>query len=398
MITFLVFLLILSVLVLIHEAGHFFVAKKFGIKVEEFGWGMPPRLWGKKIGETIYSINWLPIGGFVKLYGEDEAGAGKVDLESPKKKVKKSDLDRAFFTRPVWQRAAVVVAGVVMNVLLAALIYYVFLGISGFKTELPLVTDHTFVGVNQTTKIDSIIARTVVPGSPAEEAGLSSCSKDFCAQFTEVNGKPFETPESFIDTVKQNAGEKVSFTIVNLATGEIEEKFITPRVDPPEGEGALGIGLEGSSVAVLSYDTPFQRLFSGFIHPYNLMAYQFDILGELINKSIAEKDAAPVSNAVSGPVGIFVVTGEVLKTPDFTDRVLNLLNLAGLLSISLAFFNILPIPALDGGRLFFILIEGITGKKVNERVETLIHTVGMAVLLALVALISFKDIAQFILK
>src|SRR2546430_12793425 len=105
--TALVFLLILSVLVLIHEAGHYFVAKKFGIKVEEFGFGLPPRLWGKKIGETIYSINWLPIGGFVKLFGEDEAGSGKISLKSSQPKT--GNLKRAFFARPVWQRALVVV-------------------------------------------------------------------------------------------------------------------------------------------------------------------------------------------------------------------------------------------------------------------------------------------------
>ena len=166
MLTALVFLLILSILVLIHEAGHFFVAKKFGIKVEEFGYGLPPRAWGKKIGETIYSINWLPIGGFVKLYGEDEAGSGSVKM--PKSKQPKKDLDRAFFTRPVWQRAAVVVAGVVMNVVLGVVIYYLFMGLSGFKTELPLLGDYKFFGVNQQVREDVFIT-DVADGSPAKE-------------------------------------------------------------------------------------------------------------------------------------------------------------------------------------------------------------------------------------
>src|SRR3990167_7134311 len=107
LITILVFIIILSVLVLIHELGHFLVAKKFGIKVEEFGFGFPPRVWGKKIGETLYSINLLPIGGFVKLYGEDEAGSGRIkQVASSKKPV--ADLERAFFARPIWQRALVV--------------------------------------------------------------------------------------------------------------------------------------------------------------------------------------------------------------------------------------------------------------------------------------------------
>lgn len=398
MITLLVFLLILSVLVLIHEAGHYFVAKKLGIKVEEFGWGMPPRAWGKKIGETIYSINWLPIGGFVKLYGEDEAGAGRVDLDSVKHKVGKSDLKRAYFARPVWQRAAVVVAGVVMNVLLAALIYYVFLGLSNFKTEIPLLTDHTFVGVNQQNQVNSLLIRDVQENSPAAQAGMKPCTETYCFEVSEINGKDFETVDSFKKTIEENAGKEVVLSGMNLAAQEPLEFAVTPRVNPDPSEGALGIVFDGTQKAILSYDTPAQKLLSGFTHPYNLMTYQFSILGKLINVSIAEKTVEPVGNAVSGPVGIFVVTGEVLKTPDVMDRVLNLLNLAGLLSISLAFFNILPIPALDGGRLFFILIEAVTGKKVNERIETMIHTVGMAILLGLIVLVTFKDVSQFFFK
>jgi regulator of sigma E protease len=121
-VTALVFLLILSILVLIHEFGHFLVAKKFGIRVEEFGYGFPPRVWGKKIGETLYSINLLPIGGFVKLYGEDEAGAGRIGKGKHPVESAKKDLHRAFFARPAWQRALVVVAGVLMNVALAVVI------------------------------------------------------------------------------------------------------------------------------------------------------------------------------------------------------------------------------------------------------------------------------------
>jgi len=147
-ITILVFLLILSVLVLIHEAGHFFVARKFGIKVEEFGFGFPPRLFGKKIGETIYSINWLPIGGFVKLYGEDESGGGRIRIKDEGLRIK--DKKRAFFAKTAWQRAVVIVAGVAMNSILAAIIFYIFLGISGFKTDLPLLSEYKFFGVNQT--------------------------------------------------------------------------------------------------------------------------------------------------------------------------------------------------------------------------------------------------------
>jgi regulator of sigma E protease len=130
----LVFIVILSILVIIHELGHYLVAKKLGIKVEEFGFGFPPKVWGKKIGETLYTLNLLPIGGFVKLFGEDDAGGGRVGVSDNQQLTTKNnkDVKRAFFARPVWQRAAVVVAGVVMNIQLAAVIYYDFLGLSGF--------------------------------------------------------------------------------------------------------------------------------------------------------------------------------------------------------------------------------------------------------------------------
>src|SRR5258708_12121007 len=155
LVTILVFLLILSVLVLIHEAGHFFVAKKLGIKVEEFGFGFPPRVFGKKIGETIYSLNLLPIGGFVKLYGEDDAGGGKIGSVKDFSKIKDKSVQRAFFARPVWQRASVVIAGVVMNFLLSLVIISYLFSAQGVP-----------IPGNQ------VIIAGVAKNSPAEKAGI----------------------------------------------------------------------------------------------------------------------------------------------------------------------------------------------------------------------------------
>lgn len=388
LITLIVFLLILSLLVLIHEAGHFIVAKKFGIKVEEFGYGLPPRAWGKKIGETLYSINWLPFGGFVKLYGEDEAGSGSVKV--PKSQLPTKDLDRAFFTRPVHQRAAVVVAGVVMNAFLAVVIYYIFLGISGFKTDVPLLGDYRFIGVNQTNTIKVLIT-DIQQGSPAEKAHVP---KD--VQVTSINGQPITSADQFSELIAQNQGKPIKLAWKNVDTNVTGGATITPRMNPPKGQGALGVRFYPMEAAMLSYETPIQKTFSGFIHPVNLMFYQFDILKRIIDISVREKTAEPLGNAVSGPVGIYNVVGTFISIPDFRERILQLLNLTGLLSLSLAVFNILPIPALDGGRLFFILIEGITRKKVSPEFEAAAHTVGMAVLLLLILLITFKDIFQFL--
>ncbi len=383
-ITILVFLLLLSILVLIHEFGHFWVAKKLGIKVEEFGFGFPPRAFSFKRGETVYSINWLPIGGFVKLYGEDEVGGGKISLEDPRKKI--TDISRAFFARPVKQRAAVVLAGVIMNAILAAVIFYIFLGMSNFKTEIPLLGNHKFFGVHQSTSSD-IFVNGVSKNSPAEKARITIGSK-----IVSINGQKIHDVKQFVAIINQHRGEKVTITWRDVETNKESTAVVVPRVSPPKNDGALGVSFFPISIAVLEYKTPAEKLFSGIVHPINLMLYNFDILGKLIKISIQERTADPISRGAAGPIGIGFLVGSKINIPDVRERVMELLNLAGLLSISLAFFNVLPIPALDGGRLFFILIEGVTGHKVNPKIESYIHAAGMAVLLTLILLITINDI------
>ncbi len=386
LLTLLIFLLILSILVLIHEAGHYFVAKKFGIKVEEFGFGLPPRVLGIKRGETVYSINWLPIGGFVKLYGEDEAGAGRVKTKKQEPITK--DLNRAFFARSVGQRAAVVVAGVVMNAILASIIFYLYLVISNFKVELPLLGDHKFFLVNQ-KNISDVVISNIAKNSPAEKVGIQPFSR-----IISINGQEIETGKEFVQMVSEYKGKQITIVWEDLKTNKNHTAILVPRVSPPKNEGAVGVSFFPLSTAVLTYETPVQKALSGVSHPLNLMSYNFDIMGRLIAVSFKEKTTGPISQGVSGPVGIYSLVGNIVQIPDLKERILQILNLAGVLSISLAFFNILPIPALDGGRLFFILIEGTFGKKVSPKVEEYAHTIGMAVLLTLILLITFKDITQ----
>lgn len=389
LITVIVFLILLSLLVLIHELGHFLVAKKLNIKVEEFGYGLPPRIWGKKIGETVYSLNWLPIGGFVKLYGEDEAGSGSLKL--PSSKLPKKDLDRAFFNRPVIQRAAVVVAGVVMNAFLAIVIFYIFMLLAGFKAELPLIGDHRFFLTNQQVRTE-IVVSDISKDSPAEKIGIPELAK-----LTAINGEKITDISEFTDRVKENKGKEISITWQDPQSGREITKQITPRVNPPKNQGAIGVRLFAIKTAILTYETPLQKTLSGISHPANLLSYNFDLLGKLIQSAIRNRDAGALGEGVAGPVGIYSLVGTIVQIPDLKERVLQILNLAGILSISLAVFNILPIPALDGGRLFFILIEGVARKKINPKYEALAHTVGMALLLTLILLITFKDIFQFFL-
>lgn len=400
LLTLLVFLIILTILVLIHEAGHYFMAKKFGIKVEEFGFGLPPRIFGIKRGETIYSINWLPVGGFVKLFGEDEAGGGKVytggksaDIVMVNEKVDKKDKDRAFFARPAWQRALVVVAGVIMNTLLAFVIYYIFLGISNFTTTEPLIGNYHFFGVQQTNyNLDhpDLVVSSVEDKSPAANATMHAPLK-----LLSLNHQPMTTRDNFINYINKHKGQPVTLTWEELETHKQVTATIIPRVHPPKDSGALGIAF--FPITVLTYATPEQKIFSGITLPINLTLYNFDVIGQLVHISVQKHTFAPVSEGVGGPVAIYGLVGDILQLPT-REAVLQLLNLAGLLSISLAIFNILPIPALDGGRFFFILIELIFHKKINPRYEGYAHAVGMAVLLALILLITLKDIGQLFIK
>ncbi len=362
------------------------MAKRFGIKVEEFGFGLPPRAFGIKRGETLFSINWLPIGGFVKLYGEDEAGGGKLKIKDQKSKIR--DEKRAYFARPIGQRATVVIAGVVMNAVLAVVIFYAFLGISNFKTELPLLGEHKFFLVNQ-KNVSEIIIRDVSKNSPAEKAGIKPLSK-----IISVNEELIKDPNQFFLLIQKNKGKKLVIVGKNMKTNEEFRVSVIPRVSPPKGEGALGVEFFPSETAILSYDTAEQKMLSGFVHPANLLVYNFDIIGKLFAVSVKEKSVAPLGESVSGPVGIISIVGDIGRIPDVTQRILGYLNLAGILSISLAFFNILPIPALDGGRLFFIAVEAVTRKKVNPKFEGYAHAIGMAILLTLIILITVKDLGR----
>lgn len=380
LLTIIGFLIVLSLLVLVHELGHFLLAKKFGIRVDEFGFGLPPRMLGVKRGETVYSINWLPIGGFVKLYGEEiaEERGFKRGKTPP----------GAFFAKPKWQRSLVLIAGVVMNFLLAGVIFYLFLFLSNFKTELPLYFDHQFFGVNQTEKTELIIGE-VTPNSPAEKAGIKPFSK-----VLSVNGQEIKTEQAFLDIVNDNKGKTITMSLQDLSTLAQYSIEAIPRVSPPAGEGSLGIRFGPTKTAVLDFKTPGQKIFSGVTYSLNLLFYNLEVIGKLIAISFQEKTAAPVGEAVSGPTGIYAIFEQLVKIPNVKDKFLQLLNFVGLISISLAFFNILPFPALDGGRLFFVGIEAVTRKRIKPEIEQLANQIGMAILLGLIVLVTINDLRR----
>ena len=373
-ITIVIFIFTLLILVVIHELGHFLVAKKFNIKVLEFGFGIPPRAFGKKWGETLISLNWLPFGGFVKLLGEDETDEKALEAE------------RSFASQNVGKRMGVVVAGVLMNLFLAWILFYIVLGFQGFKSQFPLFLDHKFIGVEQKNE-SNIFIQSVSKDSPAEQAGLKSGEKIIA-----FNDEFVYTSENLISKTKSLAGSEIKLSVSDSQGKEFRNIQITPRENPPEGQGPLGVSLAQVQLANLSYENPLQRAFAGPIHSINIVAYSGRILGMLISESVQTKKLEPVSQTVSGPVGITSVVNTILT--EVKNPLIPYLDFVAILSLNLAVMNILPIPALDGGRFFFLLFEVVTRKRVNVKIERFVHSAGMAILLALMILVTFSDIKK----
>ncbi len=345
-----VFIIILAVLVLIHELGHFLAAKKSGILVEEFGFGFPPRVWGFKKGETLYSINLLPIGGFVKLFGE-EYHEGALDK-------------RAFVSKTPAQKAFVIIAGVIGNFLLAwVLISYLF------TQGVPTPTNKVFV-------------EKVLKNSPAEVAQLKV--GDQLTNLT-VDSKIYKlnATQDLTTYSKQFAGQNVIFT-VKSQTGE-RNVLMVPRQTPPAGEGPLGL-------QITSYEdkkyTWYQAPFYGLVHSFTITK---TIVVELGKTAFNFFTFQKTSVDVAGPVGIAQYTGQAIK---FGKNAV--LELMALLSLNLAVINILPFPALDGGRLMFVLYEWVTKRRVNKKVEQYVNMFGMGTLLLLAALITIHDVIKLV--
>lgn len=368
-------ILLLGLLVFVHELGHFLTAKFFKVKVEEFGFGFPPRIWWKRRGETIYSINAIPAGGFVRLFGEE--GEHKA---SP----------RSFAAKGPWPRAAIIVAGVVVNLLVAFALFTFLLASSGFRTDIP--TSLPTTGERFTLSFpfgkqaSGVLMVAVLPGTPAEAAGLQNLD-----EVVSANGKTFDNVRQFQQFVLENKGEEIKFTVYNLLDKQTRALVATPRENPPEDEGALGVFLD--EVLTVRYESIPEKVFVGPFHAGNMIYYQANALAALVSRSFAEKSVEPVADTVAGPVGIASLLGTFLGITG-ARGIFVLAETIALISLILAVVNVLPIPALDGGRLFFTVFEGVTGKKVNPNVERLIHTTGFAVLIFLFLIITFNDLVK----
>lgn len=353
MLTVIVFFVILGILVLVHEFGHFIAAKKNGIRVEEFGFGLPPRLVGVRKGETLYSINLLPFGGFVKLFGEEYHEIKKGSDPHLKK--------RSFVYKKPWQKASVIIAGVIGNLLLGWLIISYL-----FTQGVPVPTKH-------------IIVEKVQKNSPALSSGLQP--KDIIIKFTADKEYILDNTSNLLKLTKQFAGKKIT---LGIQRGERMLQIpIIPRKKYPSDQGPLGIVITTFQEKKYSL---IEAPVYGLIESFNITR---TITVELIKIGIQVVSLKAPAVDVTGPVGIARYTGEAVRIGKNA-----VLELVALLSLNLAIINVLPFPALDGGRLIFVLYEWIRKKRVNERIERNLNVFGLAILLSLAILITIRDIIQ----
>lgn len=383
MYTIIIFILVLSLLVFVHELGHFYTARRLGVRADEFGFGFPPRAigyyknkfgkWMKVVGKksfseleesedenkipapgsTIYSVNWIPLGGFVKIKGEN-GGDGK-DEDS-------------FAAKSVGRRALILSAGVIMNVILAWFLFSV-----GYMIGLPQSTSELAPGARVSEARVAIVE--VVKDSPADLAGI--LEGDFIIR---VNGQEVALESDVQRLVKSEGGKEVEMLLNN--NGEDRTLTVVPE-ENEAGDGIIG-------VALMAAGTVRYPIFTSIVEGAKLTGWMlkeiFSAFGSLIGGLFT---GAKMEAEFAGPIGIANITGQAARL-----GFAYLLQFTALLSLNLAVINILPFPALDGGRIFFLLIEKLKGKPVSPEVEAVFHNIGFMLLMALVIWITYKDILK----
>lgn len=323
-------IILFCVMIFPHELGHYIAAKRLGVKVNEFAFGMGPVIWKKQKGETLHSIRLFPIGGFCSMEGEDED----------------SDEPRAFNNKKPWQKIIILAAGSFMNVLCAILIMSIVVGVLGFTT----------------TTID-----TVSEGSPAEMAGIMAGD-----EITAIDGQPIEAWTDVSAAIASAEGGQIIMTVQR--DGRTLEAAVTPEQTQ---DGAYLIGITSR----VSHN-PFRAVAEGAKSTWNITVSMFQTLSQLFTGQLG-------ADSLSGPVGMVQMVSQTTQYGWWYYGFLT-----ALICINLAIINMLPLPALDGGRIIFVIISMITGRPVSQKVEGTVHFVGIMLLFGLMAYVTFNDITR----
>lgn len=354
-----IFLIVLVVLVVIHELGHFLAAKRGGVRVDEFGFGFPPKLYGKKFGDTEYTVNALPLGGFVKIKGIAGEEEGKGDADS---------FHTQSFARKLW----ILCAGIVMNFALSILL---FAGAFAFGVQ----TSPDVAKTGAILSNSSVVAQTVTEGSPAQRGGM----RDRDA-IVSIEGEAITSDEAFRDALVNRKGIDTTFVVER--DGAQETLTIRPDTIEYQGEEIAGVGIDLAESVTLRYPLHL-ALWHGAQQSVDVTVQIFAFLGGMIVDLFTSD---PVdTESLSGPVGLAVVIRGAADS-----GFAQLLQIAGLLSVNLAIFNLLPIPMLDGGRIFLLCAERLRGKPLTPTAEAFIHNSGFILLLAMVVLVTLRDIIR----
>lgn len=341
-----IFLAILAVLVLVHEFGHFVAARLSNMRVEEFGFGFPPRIKGWMKNGVLWSINAIPLGGFVKIAGEDGQSSEIIQNDAS------IHIPQNFAARPIWQRALVLFAGVAMNFVLG----WVLLSIIFMVGSEP-----------------SIVVTDVAPGSPAAQVGIEA--GDIILEHQEV--------DQFVSYINQHKGKEIALSLRH--SGEKKDIVVVPRENPPVGEGALGVALSNGGVERMSMPS---ALWEALKSAGRIFSFIYVMLFKLIASIFGGES---LWGQVSGPIGIFKATSQAAGL-----GFLYVLNLVALISLNLAAINIFPFPALDGGRIIFLIAEKIKGSPVSTQVQQIVNGVGFGLLLLLMLVVTVKDVVRLL--
>jgi regulator of sigma E protease len=368
-ITILLVILVLGVLVFVHELGHFLAARLVGATVFEFALGFGPRLISKEYKGTRYSIRAIPLGGFVNILGDGDPG--KVDEEKLKQVTPEGNLKN----KSKWAQVFVMLAGIFMNILLAIFCYYLVIGFSGWKIALSYeFDDFKPVGAKIVRERETDVPYEVIEGDFADQSDMPDEG-----YIKSVNGEVVEYVEDISSLIKGN--EVVEITACN-------SNDVCDTYEVKVGEdGKVGIAIGVNYFVYIDYSN--NKFFSGPAHFVNNIRLIGRVFGSLFREARETGDYSTLSQSVSGPVGIFFLV-DYFKSLGWVPFI----SLIADLSLSLAIMNILPIPALDGGRVLIVAIEGILGKDLDPKIEAIIINISFVILMAFVLFVMIKDIVN----